>query len=107
MVKSFLALAALLLLGSINTFAANNAFDKTISGTVTDVNGEPLIGATVTVKGGTGGTATDIDGKYTLTVSDEAEVLIFSFIGYKTAEVAINGIKTNQQPGSGPAGGCA
>lgn len=94
MVKSFLALAALLLLGSINTFAANNAFDKTISGTVTDVNGEPLIGATVTVKGGTGGTATDIDGKYTLTVSDEAEVLIFSFIGYKTAEVAINGRTT-------------
>src|SRR5690606_10543413 len=52
---------------------------QVISGTVTDQNGEPLPGVTVSVEGTTIGTATDIDGKYTLEVPDGA-TLVFSFI---------------------------
>ncbi|WP_286138375.1 carboxypeptidase-like regulatory domain-containing protein [Duncaniella freteri] len=43
-----------------------SAQDKTVSGTVIDETGEPVIGATVMVKGSKVGIATDIDGKYTL-----------------------------------------
>ncbi|MEQ8471787.1 MAG: TonB-dependent receptor [Marinoscillum sp.] len=61
-----------------------------ISGTVTDENGESLPGATITVKGTTNGTITDIDGKYSLNV-EEGDVLIFSFVGYQPQEVTIDG----------------
>ncbi|MCG8330044.1 MAG: SusC/RagA family TonB-linked outer membrane protein [Chitinophagales bacterium] len=63
-----------------------------ISGTITDANsGEPLIGVNVLVKDATTGTITDFDGKYVVNVPAESEVLTFSFIGYATQEVAING----------------
>ncbi|WP_375586294.1 SusC/RagA family TonB-linked outer membrane protein [Cyclobacterium xiamenense] len=62
--------------------------DVTISGTVTDENGEPLPGATITVQGTSSGTVTDIDGNYSLVVSEEA-TLVFSFIGYASKTVAI------------------
>ncbi|MDR3260439.1 MAG: carboxypeptidase-like regulatory domain-containing protein, partial [Tannerella sp.] len=52
-----------------------------ITGIVTDTNGEPVIGANVVVKGTTNGTVTDADGKFSLTVSDNA-ILQISFIGY-------------------------
>src|SRR5690606_34666436 len=61
--------------------------EQVISGTVTDQNGEPLPGVTVSVEGTTIGTATDIDGKYTLEVPDGA-TLVFSFIGFQTQRVA-------------------
>jgi hypothetical protein len=51
----------------------------TISGTVADENGEPLPGATITVLGSTTGTVTDIDGNYSLSVSEDA-TLVFSYI---------------------------
>ena len=60
-----------------------------VSGTVSDASG-PLPGASVLEKGTTNGTQTDFDGNYTLTAQDGA-VLIVSYIGYKTQEVAING----------------
>ncbi|WP_026055205.1 TonB-dependent receptor [Anaerophaga thermohalophila] len=62
---------------------------KSITGKVTDQQGEPIPGVTVSVKGTTQGTITDIDGNYTLTISDEANVLLFSFVGMKTQEVTI------------------
>ncbi len=65
----------------------------TISGTLTDVNDEVLIGASVMEIGTFNGTITDIDGNYTLTVSDGA-VLKFSYIGYKSKEIAVDGDAT-------------
>ena len=64
------------------------AQNRTITGTVTDSNHEPLIGVNVTVKGNSGiGTITDIDGKYTLSVPAEKTMLVFSYIGYASQEV--------------------
>jgi len=63
-----------------------------ITGTVTSAeDGMPVIGASVVIKGTTVGTATDIEGKYTLTVPQNASTLVFSFIGLKDKEVEIAG----------------
>lgn len=62
---------------------------RTISGTISDTSGEPLIGASILVKGTTSGTVTDIDGKYTLAVPDGSNTLIVSYTGFSTKEVAI------------------
>lgn len=64
-----------------------------VSGTVVDTNGEPVIGANVMVKGTNNGTITDIDGKFTL--GNAKGTLVVSFIGYKTQEVQINGNEKN------------
>ncbi len=65
---------------------------KTVIGTVTDAaNNEPLIGVNIYVQGSTTGTVTNIDGTYELEVETGEEVLIFSFVGYTTEEVAIAG----------------
>lgn len=58
----------------------------TVTGNVTDSNGEPLIGCTVQVKGGTGGTVADLDGNFKLKAPKNA-TLVFSFIGYKPQEL--------------------
>ncbi len=61
-----------------------------ITGTVTSASdGQPVIGASVVVKGTTLGTATDVDGKYTLNVPSSATTLVFSFIGYVNHEAVI------------------
>lgn len=63
-----------------------------IKGRVTDSKGHPLPGVTVMLKGTTFGAATDMDGKYDLSIQkDYATTLIFSFIGMKTQEVNIDG----------------
>lgn len=67
---------------------------KAVTGTVTASDGEPLPGVTVFVKGTTTGAVTNIDGVYTLTVPNDAQFLVFSFIGMKTQEVEI-GTQTN------------
>ena len=64
------------------------AMDITVSGRVTDASGQPLPGVTVSLPGTTTGTATDIDGKYSLTVP-EGTPLVFSFIGFETQTIAI------------------
>jgi TonB-linked SusC/RagA family outer membrane protein len=67
----------------------------TITGTVTDNNGDPVPGANVWPKGFTDvGTITDMDGNYTLSAPTEATSLIFSFMGMKTQEVTIGGQTT-------------
>ncbi|MDF9796963.1 TonB-linked SusC/RagA family outer membrane protein [Catalinimonas alkaloidigena] len=60
-----------------------------ISGKVTDENGHPLPGVSVLEKGTTKGTITDIEGDYTLSVTNENSILIFTFVGYSKKEVAI------------------
>ena len=62
----------------------------TVHGYVDDEHGEPLIGATVMEKGTTNGTATDIDGNFTLDVAPNA-TLVVSYVGYDPQEVAVNG----------------
>jgi len=61
-----------------------------ITGQVTDTNEEPLPGATVLEKGTNNGTITDAGGNFKLTVADDA-VLVVSFVGYKSLEVAVAG----------------
>lgn len=58
----------------------------TATGTVTDANGDPLIGCTVQLKGSSVGTVTDLDGRFKLQVP-EGKTLTFSYIGYKTKEL--------------------
>ena len=67
---------------------------ESISGTVTDENGEPLPGVSVIVKGTTVGITTDFDGNYKLDLPDGAEIVVFSFVGMKTQEITINGQTT-------------
>ena len=62
--------------------------DVIINGTVTDQNGAPIPGVTVLVKGTTKGTTTDLDGFYTIIVSENS-TLVYSFIGYVTQEVSL------------------
>ncbi len=64
---------------------------KTITGKVTDINGEPIIGATILIKGTSQGTVTDIDGNYTLTNVPEDATLVFSFVGMESQEISIDG----------------
>ena len=62
-----------------------------ISGKVTDTDSQSLPGASVIEKGTTNGTTTDFDGNYSLTVGDDA-ILVVSFIGYQTKEISVNGM---------------
>ncbi len=62
---------------------------KTVTGTVTDKSGETLIGASVLVKGTTSGTVTDIDGKFSVNVPANAELLVVSYTGFATQEYPI------------------
>ncbi|MBB4037865.1 TonB-linked SusC/RagA family outer membrane protein [Dysgonomonas hofstadii] len=65
-----------------------------VKGNVTDVDGNPLIGVTVKIRGNaTQGTVTDIDGSYSITVADNRDALVFSYIGFKTQEVDIDNRK--------------
>ncbi len=63
--------------------------DIKIAGRITNENGEPLQGVSISVKGTSRGTTTDNNGNFTLTVPENATVLI-SFIGFTTQEVAVN-----------------
>ena len=62
-----------------------------VSGVVHDDAGNPIPGVNVVEKGTTNGTATDVDGRYSLIVSGGDAVLVFSFIGYATQEVTVGG----------------
>jgi TonB-linked SusC/RagA family outer membrane protein len=61
----------------------------TITGKVTDEAGKPLVGVSVKLKGSATGTTTDLNGKYTLIVSDNKAILVFTYIGYAAQEIAI------------------
>ncbi len=65
---------------------------KTVTGTITDAKSEPLVGASVLVKGTTTGTITDIDGKYSLSVPAGATTLSYSFAGFQTQDIALGAL---------------
>jgi TonB-dependent starch-binding outer membrane protein SusC len=72
----------------------NRHYDFEVSGRVVDaITNEPLLACAVIIKGTNQGTSTDANGNYTLRVSDEKAVLVFSFIGYEKQEIAVGGKK--------------
>ena len=62
---------------------------RQISGKVSDSKGLPIPGVVIQVKGTTTGAVTDFDGNYTITVTNPENVLVFSFLGYKTQQVTV------------------
>lgn len=64
---------------------------KSVSGTVLDNNGDPVIGANIIEKGTQNGTITDIDGNFTLDVSSESSILEVSYIGFSPIERSVSG----------------
>ena len=91
MQRILLTFLGVLLAASV--FAQNG----TIRGTITDAEtGETMIGATVVIKGTTNGAATDIDGKYTISVAPGKYVLVVSYVSYQTKEVKDIEVKPGQ-----------
>ena len=85
---------ALLLGIALMLSAWTNAQDREITGTVTSFeDGSTLPGVSIVVKGTTIGTVTDVNGKYSITVPEDATTLVFSFVGMVTEEVPIEGRK--------------
>ena len=85
--KKYISVLAVFLL----LYCTATAFGQsgTVTGTVTDTDGEPLIGVNVLVKGTTNGAITDIDGNYTIRQVSAQSVLAFSYIGYISHELAV------------------
>jgi TonB-linked SusC/RagA family outer membrane protein len=83
---------ALMILGVLLCFSTFlTAQQKTITGTIKDQTGEPVIGATIIGKGTGLGTATDIDGKFKLNLPANINVLSISYLGMKSIEVKLTG----------------
>lgn len=72
------------------TGSAEQQQRRTITGTVTGVDKQPLIGVTVSVKGTTSGAVTDAEGKYSVNVPEGAKTLVFSFVGLQPQEIEIS-----------------
>lgn len=84
-----LMLLLLLLFGAVGAFA-----QTTVTGIVEDNNGDPVIGASVIVKGTANGVVTDLNGNFKIEVPNEKAILVINYVGCKTVEVtAKNGIK--------------
>ncbi|HNX55405.1 MAG TPA: TonB-dependent receptor [Prolixibacteraceae bacterium] len=90
--RSFLSKVCLFALFVI--FVSAQSFAQKVTGVVVDETNSPLPGVNVVVKGTTNGVITDMDGKYSIAPKDvQKDILQFSFIGYDTKEVKINGEK--------------
>ncbi len=77
----------ILLLGILDV----QAQEQTITGRVIDSENIPVPGVNVLLKNTTQGTITDIDGNYRISLPEDAQILVFSFVGYETREESING----------------
>lgn len=65
----------------------------TVTGTVTDKDGDALIGVAIVEKGTINGTTTDVDGRFSLSVSDPNGILVVTFVGFQKQEIVLNGKK--------------
>jgi TonB-linked SusC/RagA family outer membrane protein len=83
--RKFMLLVAFLV--SIGMQVVNS--QTTITGMITDETGQPFPGVNINAKGTTIGALSDLDGAYTLDLPDEAKILVFSFVGYKSKEVEV------------------
>src|SRR5690625_1308599 len=81
--------------GRLSTLSAKDLYYKrfvfSVSGTIMDQDGEPLIGVNIQIKGSNKGTSTDFDGNFTLEDIDENAVLVISYVGYETQEIPVAG----------------
>ena len=77
------------LLFLLAVFVSSALGQRTVTGTVSDDAGEPLLAVTVVVVGTSGGTVTDQNGHYSIEVPDENSTLSFSFIGMETKQVTV------------------
>lgn len=84
--KLIAALLALIFLSKL-AFAQN----QSVTGTVKDNKGESLQGVSVTVKGTTTGTTTDVSGKFSIYITGQNATLVFHYVGYADQEVPVNG----------------
>lgn len=90
-------LFTILFLMSINIAQASPPHtqqDNIVSGVVTDQDGETMPGVSVAIKGTTIGTTTDIDGAYSIKVTDKNAILVFSFLGFHKQEIAVGSRKS-------------
>lgn len=69
--------------------ADNQVVDLAVKGKVTDEKGEALPGVSIIIKGSTKGTITEVDGRFKISVSGPEDILIFSFVGFKTFEAPV------------------
>lgn len=81
-------LLSVFLLFSFSLLAAQ---EFTVSGTVTEADGGTLPGVNIIEKGTSNGTVTDLNGKYTITVADENAILTFSYVGYLSQDIPVEG----------------
>lgn len=75
---------------SLENDLTSNPIQQTVTGTVSDATG-PLAGVTILVKGTTNGTSTDFDGNYSINIDDDQTTLVYSYIGYSSKEVQVDG----------------
>jgi TonB-dependent starch-binding outer membrane protein SusC len=78
-----------LLLISLMAFASLSMAQRLITGRVTDESGNPVVNASVTVKGSSTGVNTRQDGSYSITVDNRARILVFSYVDRATEEITI------------------
>jgi len=71
---------------AIGAFAQNK-----ITGVVTDITGEPVIGASVVVRGTTNGSITDLNGNFSILNAPQNATLVVSYIGYESQTIVTNG----------------
>ncbi|MFZ6009453.1 MAG: SusC/RagA family TonB-linked outer membrane protein [Bacteroidota bacterium] len=82
--SSLIATIMLLFLGSLAL-----AQERVVTGAITDETGSAMPGVNVLVKGTSTGTASDVDGKFSISVSSDQAVLVFTFVGYASAEIIV------------------
>ncbi|MDR0333247.1 MAG: TonB-dependent receptor [Dysgonamonadaceae bacterium] len=94
--KTFFTKGILSLLFAISSmmYSQETLSQNTVTGTVKDNMGEPLIGVAVQVRGTSTGTVTDMDGRYTLVGANANATLAFSYVGFTTQEIELNGRRT-------------
>ncbi len=88
---SFMFLFTLLFLCCTSAFAQQ----RTVTGVISETNGDPIIGASVLVKGTSVGAVTGIDGDFSISVPSDKNTLVITYVGMKTKEVAITGSVVN------------
>jgi TonB-linked SusC/RagA family outer membrane protein len=93
--NSFILKPVVLFMFAILIFSTTWAQTKTVTGVVKDASGEPVIGASVVVKGTRVGTVTNIDGAFSLSVPADGKTLEISYVGMEKKEVAITGTTMN------------
>jgi len=90
LISKFLAVILLTLFASLFHISVNGQY-MTITGSVKNTSGEPVPGVTIVVKGTTQGTITDSEGSYSLPNVSADAILVISFVGMKTQEIAVEG----------------